>query len=121
MAGLLERIKEELDDAVTSVKVSQRLTESPACLVVEEDEMGMQMRRILEQAGQAVPEAKRIFEINATHPLVLRLDEEQDMDRFKSLTRVLFDQALLAEGSQLSDPASYVQRLNQLLLDLTTQ
>ncbi len=121
MAGLLERIKEELDDSVTSVKVSQRLTESPACLVVEEDEMGMQMRRILEQAGQSVPESKRIFEINATHPLVLRLDEEQDMDRFKNLTRVLFDQALLAEGSQLSDPASYVQRLNQLLLDLTTQ
>ena len=79
------------------------------------------MRRILEQAGQSVPESKRIFEINATHPLVLRLDEEQDMDRFKNLTRVLFDQALLAEGSQLSDPASYVQRLNQLLLDLTTQ
>jgi molecular chaperone HtpG len=119
MKGLLERVKTELGDAVSEVKVSPRLTDSPACLVVAEDEMGMQMRRILAQAGQDVPEAKRIFEINVGHPLVQRLDEEVDVDRFKSLTQVLFDQALLAEGSQLKDPASYVQRLNKILLELT--
>jgi molecular chaperone HtpG len=119
MKGLLERVKTELGDAVSEVKVSHRLTDSPACLVVAEDEMGMQMRRILAQAGQDVPEAKRIFEINVGHPLVQRLDEEVDVDRFKSLTQVLFDQALLAEGSQLKDPASYVQRLNKILLELT--
>jgi molecular chaperone HtpG len=119
MKGLLERVKTELGDAVSEVKVSHRLTDSPACLVVAEDEMGMQMRRILAQAGQDVPEANRIFEINVGHPLVQRLDEEVDVDRFKSLTQVLFDQALLAEGSQLKDPASYVQRLNKILLELT--
>ena len=119
MKGLLERVKTELGDAVSEVKVSHRLTDSPACLVVAEDEMGMQMRRILAQAGQDVPEANRIFEINVGHPLVQRLDEEVDVDRFKSLTQVLFDQALLAEGSPLKDPASYVQRLNKILLELT--
>jgi molecular chaperone HtpG len=88
-------------------------------LVVAEDDMGMQMRRILAQAGQAVPDANRIFEINPDHPLVQRLDEETDVDRFNRLVRILFDQALLAEGTSLEDPASYVQRLNQLLLELT--
>jgi molecular chaperone HtpG len=119
LSGLLEKIKEELGDAVSDVTVSHRLTESPACLVVAEDDMGMQMRRILAQAGQAVPDANRIFEINPDHPLVQRLDEETDVDRFNRLVRILFDQALLAEGTSLEDPASYVQRLNQLLLELT--
>lgn len=119
LSGLLEKIKEELGDAVSDVTVSHRLTESPACLVVAEDDMGMQMRRILAQAGQSVPDASRIFEINPDHPLVQRLDEETDVDRFNRLVRILFDQALLAEGTSLEDPASYVQRLNQLLLELT--
>ncbi len=119
LAGLLEKIQAELAEAVSEVTVSHRLTESPACLVVAEDDMGMQMRRILAQAGQSVPDANRIFEINPDHPLVKRLDEETDVDRFNRLVRILFDQALLAEGTALDDPASYVQRLNQLLLELT--
>jgi len=119
LAGLLEKIQAELGEAVSEVTVSHRLTESPACLVVAEDDMGMQMRRILAQAGQSVPDANRIFEINPDHPLVKRLDEETDVDRFNRLVRILFDQALLAEGTALDDPASYVQRLNQLLLELT--
>jgi len=99
--------------------MTHRLTDSPACLVVSEDDMGMQMRRILESAGQAVPETKRIFEINPEHPLVIRLNDEADMDRFNDLALVLYDQAKLAEGTQLEEPASYVTRLNKLLLDLS--
>jgi molecular chaperone HtpG len=117
---LLERIKTVLgDDQVESVRVTHRLTDSPACLVVNEDEMGMQMRRILESAGQAVPGNKRIFELNPTHPLVLKLNAEKDEARFADLVLVLFDQAMLAEGSHLEEPTSYVRRLNKLLLELS--
>lgn len=119
MSGLVERITELLDDQVAEVRITHRLTDSPACLVVSEDDMGMQMRRILESAGQAVPETKRIFEINPAHPLVARLNDEADMDRFNDLALVLYDQAKLAEGTQLEEPASYVSRLNKLLLDLS--
>lgn len=116
--ALIERLKEVFGDTVEDVRVTDRLTESPACLVVGEDDMGMQMRRILESAGQSVPGTKRIFEINPDHPLVERLDAETDMDRFGDLSRVLFDQATLAEGGQLEDPSTYVARLNKLLLEL---
>lgn len=117
---LLERIKAVLgDDQVESVRVTHRLTDSPACLVVNEDEMGMQMRRILESAGQDVPGNKRIFELNPAHPLVLKLNDEKDEARFADLTLVLFDQAMLAEGSHLEEPTSYVRRLNKLLLELS--
>jgi molecular chaperone HtpG len=77
------------------------------------------MRRILESAGQAVPGTKRIFELNPTHPLVTKLNAETDEDRFNDLTLVLFDQAMLAEGSHLEEPTSYVSRLNKLLLELS--
>ena len=77
------------------------------------------MRRILEQAGQAVPESKPIFELNPEHPLVLKLDQESDEDRFADLSAILFDQANLAEGGQLDNPASYVAKLNKLLLELS--
>lgn len=117
--SLVERIKKILPDDVEEVRISHRLTDSPTCLVFKDDEMGLQMRRILEQAGQEVPEAKRIFEINPKHPLVQRLDSEKDEGRFSDLTLVLYDQAALAEGSQLEDPAQYVQRLNKLLLELS--
>jgi molecular chaperone HtpG len=80
--------------------------------------MGAQMRRIMEAAGQRVPDAKPNFEINASHPLVGRLDAEPDENRFRELALVLFDQAALADGGQLSDPAAYVTRLNALLLEL---
>jgi molecular chaperone HtpG len=81
--------------------------------------MGAQMRRILEQAGQALPESKPVFEMNPEHPLVQKLDQESDEDRFKDLVEILFDQASLAEGGQLDDPAAYVARLNKLLLELS--
>ena len=116
---LLRRITELLGDKVEEVRVTHRLTDSPACLVVNEDEMGMQMRRILESAGQQVPGSKRIFEINPGHPLLDKLNDEPDVDRFNDLTMVIYDQAMLAEGSQLEEPASYVKRLNKLLLELT--
>lgn len=117
--GLVEKIQELLSDSVSDVRMTYRLTDSPACLVVSEDDMGMQMRRVLESAGQAVPESKRIFELNPEHPLVQKLNDEPDMDRFNDLAMVLFDQAMLAEGSQLEEPANYVSRLNKLLLELS--
>ncbi|GMG87440.1 molecular chaperone HtpG [Biformimicrobium ophioploci] len=117
--GLVERVKGVLESRVDEVRVSTRLTESPACLVVSEHDMGPQMRRILEQAGQALPESKPIFELNPEHPLVKRLDQEADEDRFADLTNVLMDQASLAAGDQLEDPADYVRRLNSLLLELS--
>lgn len=117
--SLLERVTSALGEQVKEVRITHRLTESPACIVVDEDDMGAQMRRLLEQAGQAVPESKPIFELNPEHPLVTKLDGEPDEDRFADLANVLFDQASLAEGGQLEDPASYVQRLNKLLLELS--
>lgn len=115
---LLKRIKDALGDSVEDVRVTHRLTDSPACLVVGQFDMGAQMRRIMEAAGQAVPESKPIFEINPEHPLITRLDQESDEDRFVELSKVVFDQASLAAGGQLDDPASYVQRLNKLLLEM---
>lgn len=119
-SALIKRIKETLGDQVEDVRATERLTDSPACLVVGKDDMGKQMRRMLESAGQDVPEVKQILEINIEHPLVNKLDEETDMDRFSDLSKVLYDQALLAEGSHLEDPASYVNRLNRLLLELSS-
>jgi molecular chaperone HtpG len=115
---LVERIKASLAEQVQEVRVTHRLTGSPACLVINEDEMGAQMRRIMEASGQSVPESKRNFEINPSHPLIIKLDTEQDEDRFTDLVSILFDQASLAEGRLLDDPASFTQRLNKLLLEL---
>lgn len=117
--GLLERIKAALDDQVQEVRVTNRLTESPACLVVGDYDMGAQMKKIMEAAGQKVPESKPIFEINTDHPLVARLEQEKSDEQFTDLAAVLFDQATLASGEQLKDPGSYVSRLNRLLLDLS--
>ena len=116
---LLKRIKESLGDQVAEVRTTHRLTDSPACLSIAENDMGAQMRKIMEATGQAMPEFKPVFEINPEHPLVQKLDEESDEDRFSDLAAILFDQASLAEGGQLDDPASYIQRLNKLLLDLS--
>ena len=118
-AALVERMKTVLEGRVTEVRPTLRLTDSPACLVVAEHDMGAQMRRILEQAGQTVPDTKPALEINAEHPLLKRLDSEQDEDRFADLTHILMDQATLAEGSSLEDPSSYVARLNKLLVELS--
>jgi molecular chaperone HtpG len=116
--NLLERIKTALDDRVQEVRVTNRLTDSPACLVVGDFDMGAQMKKIMEAAGQKVPDSKPIFEINVEHPLVQRLENEQGEDRFKELSAVLLDQATLASGEQLQDPGAYVSRLNRLLLEL---
>jgi molecular chaperone HtpG len=116
--SLLERAQQALEGKVEKVRVTTRLTESPACLVVGEHDMGAQMRRILESAGQKVPESKPILELNPSHPLVVKLDGEPDEDRFADLIEILFDQANLAEGGQLKDPAAYVHRLNKLLLEI---
>jgi len=115
---LTERISSVLEDQVDKVRPSKRLTQSPACLVLAEHAMGVQMRRIMEASGQAMPDSKPIFEFNPDHPLLMRLDQEADEDRFAELVGVLFDQASLAEGGSLTDPAAYVERLNRLLLEL---
>lgn len=117
--SLVERMKAVLSERVESVRPSVRLTESPTCLVVGDFDMGAQMRRIMEAAGQAVPKTKPVLEINPEHPLLKMLDAESDEDKFSDLAMILFEQAQLAEGGQLDDPAAYVQRLNALLLKLS--
>jgi molecular chaperone HtpG len=115
---LLERIKKALGDTVKDVRVTLRLTDSPACLVADEHDMGANFQRMLKAAGQNVPSSKPILEINPQHPLVQRLKDETDDTRFADLSKVLFDQSMLAEGGQLEDPAGFVKRLNQLMLAL---
>jgi molecular chaperone HtpG len=115
---LVERITAVVGEKVKGVRPSKRLTGSPACLVLSEDAMGIQMRRIMEASGQSMPESQPFFEFNPGHPLVERLENEVDEDRFAELVGVLFDQASLAEGGSLQDPAGYVERLNRLLLEL---
>jgi molecular chaperone HtpG len=118
---LLERIKKALGETVKDVRVTLRLTDSPACLVADEHDMGANFERMLKAAGQNVPSSKPILEINPHHPLVQRLKEEADEARFGDLAKVLFDQSMLAEGGQLEDPAGFVKRLNQLMLALGAQ
>ncbi len=115
---LVERIRKSLGERVKEVRVTLRLTESPACLVADEHDMTANLQRMLKAAGQKVPMSQPILEINARHPLVQRLQAESDESRFNDLAAVLFDQSLLAEGGQLEDPAAFVKRLNQLMLAL---
>ncbi|WP_248806299.1 molecular chaperone HtpG [Pseudomonas sp. MWU13-2100] len=117
--GLVERIKTALGDAVSEVRVSHRLTDSPAILAIGEQDLGLQMRQILEASGQKVPDSKPIFEFNPGHPLIEKLDGEPDEDRFGDLSHILLDQAALAAGDSLKDPAAYVRRLNKLLVELS--
>ncbi|KAB0512403.1 molecular chaperone HtpG [Pseudomonas extremorientalis] len=117
--GLVERIKASLGDAVSEVRVSHRLTDSPAILAIGEQDLGMQMRQILEASGQKVPDSKPIFEFNPAHPLIEKLDGEPSEERFGDLSHILFDQAALAAGDSLKDPAAYVRRLNKLLVELS--
>jgi molecular chaperone HtpG len=115
---LLVRIGKSLGDTVKDVRVTLRLTDSPACLVADDHDIGANLQRMLKAAGQNVPDSKPILEINPHHPLVLRLKDEADETRFSDLAKVLFDQSLLAEGGRLEDPAGFVKRLNQLMLAL---
>lgn len=119
--ALTDRIGKALGERVKEVRVTLRLTESPACLVADEHDMTAGLQRMLKAAGQKVPMAKPILEINAEHPLVQRLQAEADDARFGDFAGVLFDQSLLAEGGQLEDPAGFVKQLNQLMLMLGRQ
>jgi len=109
---VLERLKTTLADRAKDVRVTSRLVDSPACLVVEEGDMSGHLARLLKQAGQGAPASQPILEVNPGHELIKRLETDA---RFDDLAHILFDQALLAEGGQLDDPAAYVQRVNRLL------
>jgi molecular chaperone HtpG len=116
---VIERLKKTLSEKVSDVKVTTRLTDSPCCLVLGAYDMGAQMRQIMQAAGQSMPASKPTLEINPQHPLIEKLSQEIQDDRFDNLALILFDQAVLSEGSQLTDPSSYVTRINNLLLELT--
>lgn len=113
---LVEKIQSVLTDKVKEVRVTHRLTDSPACLVSGENELSGNLERLLKAAGQKTPDTKPTLEINTEHKLVKRLSEANDTERFADLVHVLFDQALLAEGGQLDDPASFVKRMNSLII-----
>ena len=115
---LLARVKTVLGDKVNEVRISSRLTDSPACLVVDEHALSAHLERLLRDAGQSVPMSKPYLELNPHHPLITRLKDEPDTGRFGDWTHLLFEQAVLAEGGQLEDPASFVKRLNDLLLTM---
>jgi len=116
MKPLIERLKASLGERVKEVRVTHRLTDSPACLVADEYDIGGNLARILKAAGQNAPDSQPILEVNPTHPVVRRLKDEQE--HFDAWAAVLFDQALLAEGGTLDDPGTFVKRINQLMLAL---
>jgi molecular chaperone HtpG len=117
---LLKRIKRALRERVDEVRASSRLTESAACIVLGDQDLGYQMQEMLKAAGQALPETRPNLEVNLGHPLLKRIAEETDDETFAKLAGLVFDQAVLAEGRQLDDPASFVRSLNELLFDATT-
>ncbi|MCH8104467.1 MAG: molecular chaperone HtpG [Proteobacteria bacterium] len=115
---LIKRLKTALEDRVEDVRVTNRLTDSPACIVLNEHDMAMHMQRILKEAGHAMPGSKPILEINPDHPIVKKLDIEKSKKKFADWSDILFDQAVLAEGGQLEDPASFVAKLNKMLVSI---
>ena len=117
-ASVIEHVQKVLSEKVKEVRLTHRLTTSPACIVADAYDMNMNMQRILQAVGQPAPESKPIFELNPDHTIVQRLKAETDDDRFAEWTEILFDQSVLAEGGQLKDPATFVNRLNKLLLEL---
>jgi len=112
----IEGIKECLKDKAKDVRLTHRLTDSPSCLVLEQFDMGMQMQQILKAAGQNVPLSKPILELNPQHALVKGLLTKKDQTSLENWSHILFDQAMLAEGGQLEDPAAYVRRVNSMLM-----
>lgn len=114
---ILEKIKSSLAERITAVNISLRLVDSPACVVAGDKDLNTQVRRILEASGQDLPESKPILEINIDHPLIKHLTNEKDDDRFNILSNIILDHALLAEGSQLENPATYVKRVNSYILN----
>jgi molecular chaperone HtpG len=115
---LIKRMKKALDDKVEDVRVTNRLTDSPACIVISEQDMAMHMQRIMKEAGHAMPSSKPVLEINPDHPIVKKLDLEKSKKKFDDWSDILFDQAILAEGGQLEDPASFVSKLNKMLVSI---
>jgi molecular chaperone HtpG len=115
---LVERIQVALKERASAVRTTERLTDSPACLVSDEHGLSMNLERILKAAGQNVPNVQPVLEVNVTHPILRRMKEEADETRFAEWSHILFDQAMLAEGGQLEDPAGFVKRLNALMLTL---
>lgn len=114
--SLINQIKDTLKDKVEDVRVSHRLTSSPSCIVLNEHDMALYMQHLLKQAGHAMPSTKPVLEVNPSHPLLARMEAETDDERFAEWASVLLDQAILAEGGQLEDPAGFVHRLNKLML-----
>lgn len=117
---LVGRLKARLEDKVADVRVSHRLTTSPACVVLGEQEMAMHMQQLMKQAGHEIPENKPTLEINPTHPILKKMDVEPDEDRFGDWSSLLLDQAILAEGGQLDDAAGFVSRMNELIIELSS-
>ncbi len=115
---LLKRMKKALQDKAEDVRVTNRLTDSPACIVLNEQDMAMHMQRLLKEAGHELPSSKPVLEINPDHPIVKRLDSEKSKKKFADWSDILFDQALLAEGGQLDDPAGFVAKLNEMLVTI---
>jgi len=120
LKDMLDKMKATLGDRVKDVRVSPRLTDSPSCLVVEQNDMAVSMQKLLKQAGHSVPDIQPILEINPDHVLVRRLREENDETRFADWSYILFDQAMLAEGGQLDDPVSFVKRMNDVFMTMSS-
>ena len=117
--GVIKHLQEALGDKVEEVRVSHRLTDSPSCIVLNEQDMALYMQNLMKQAGHEMPESKPVLEINPTHPLIERMEAETDDEQFADWADILFDQALLAEGAQLEDPAGFVNKLNKLMLKMS--
>jgi molecular chaperone HtpG len=115
----LKRIKETLEEDVQDVRISHRLTDSPSCLVLGEQDMPVHMQQLMKQAGHDVPLSKPVLEVNPEHPLVEHLKQEQDSERFSDWSHLLFEEALLSEGGQLEDPTVFVKRMNSILVELS--
>jgi molecular chaperone HtpG len=116
--GLVDKVKQALGERVKDVRITHRLTDSPACLVADARDPSFNLERLLKAAGQKAPNTKPILELNPTHPLVQRLKAEPDSEQFDQLAHLLFDQSVLTEGGQLEDPSAFVKRVNQLILKL---
>ncbi len=112
---VIEKITECLKDKAKEVRVTHRLTDSPACLVLDQNDMGLQMQQIMKAAGQNMPESKPVLELNPQHSLIAKLKDMSDEEALNDWSQLLFDQAMLAEGGQLDDPAAFVKRMNQML------
>ncbi len=116
--SIIKRLKKKLGDKVEDVRVSHRLTNSPSCIVLNEQDMALYMQQLMKQAGHEMPSNKPVLEINPTHPVIKRMEKEKDEQHFSDWSDILFDQAILAEGGQLEDPAGFVSKLNKMMLDI---